>query len=48
VSGSGGDALESVTDGVGVDLHLFGGVGDIEVGVGEGTDRFDGRGEVFL
>jgi hypothetical protein len=26
-------------------MHLFGGFGDVEVGVGEGADRFDGRGD---
>src|SRR3954454_24129845 len=48
VAGFGGDLLEAVPDGVGVDVHLLGGSGDVEVGVGEGPDRFDCCGEVVV
>jgi hypothetical protein len=35
VTGFGGDLLEAVAHGVGVDMHLLGGSGDVEVGVGD-------------
>src|SRR5713101_8134345 len=40
VAGFGGDLLEAVAHGVGVDVHLLGGSGDVEVGVGERPDGF--------
>jgi hypothetical protein len=48
VAGFGGDLLEAVAHGIGVDMHLLGGSGDVEVGVGEGPDRFDRCGEIFV
>jgi hypothetical protein len=48
VAGLGGDLLESVAHGVGVDVHLFCRSGDVEVGGGEGADRFDGCGEIVV
>jgi hypothetical protein len=48
VAGFGGDLLEAVADGVGVDMQLFGGSGDVEVGVGEGPDSFDCCGEIVV
>jgi hypothetical protein len=48
VTGLGGDLLESVAHGIWVDMHLFGGFGDVEVGVGEGADRFDRCREIVV
>ena len=48
VAGPGADLLESVAHGVGVDLHLPGGAGDVEVGGGEGADRRGGRRELVV
>jgi hypothetical protein len=48
VAGFGGDLLEAVAHGVGVDMHLLGGSGDVEVGVGEGPDSFDCCGEIVV
>lgn len=42
VAAPGRDLLEPVSDGVRVDVHLFGRFGDVEVGVGEGADGVHG------
>jgi hypothetical protein len=48
VTGFGRDLLESVANRVGVDVHLLGGAGDVEISVGEGADRLDGCREIIV
>jgi hypothetical protein len=48
MTGLGRDLLESVAHRIGMDMHLFGGFGDVEVGVGEDADRFDRCREIVV